>query len=428
MRTQAAGAVSSRLALCALACVACGAKPARPLTETVGVSPNQTCPLATPRRTPAPLALASWLGRIGARSWVLGIIGSHYVLAALADDGTLAITRLPQPSTTTVTTAIDGARLWLVGRALRGSDEQTLRAVDLDRPQPKVHPATSLHEHLAPASSFAIGTTRGLFFAFADRRGFQLWDRRRGHAVARSVDFDLYAQGPAQIRCIADCCFALGVLGIADERRLTLARFDPISDAAELVSIADDPIGDYLAVPDGELTPVLWTDSTRRGVSIRALASDGHPLDERFDLATEARTMMLVRSAGRPRVAFRSARGWSIATLSADHRRLDDKTALGIPNRLLMTAATTFDGTLATGFDGNSETAEQVGVPRDDDPSSEDLDDKSRTSYAVFVPTGDHPGPPIDVMPRPSYRRPSELHGAPARRTGVRGGADVSAA
>jgi hypothetical protein len=375
-----------------VAVIACSSPAHRaPLSSAVASSATETCALTPPRRTATKLVLRKWLGRIGDRSWIIVARDHRFALAALTDDGSLAITALPaRDGDEMLDTAIDGARLWLVvGKPGLGTGEEVLYAVDLAGVAPPIERVETLvAKSIAGATSFAVGPTRALFFTHALRPGFQYWDRAT-HAPLATEPFTHGFDTPP-IRCPRASCFALAVTpGARETRRLTSIRF---GDRVEREELAGDHLQDYLLAPVGERSLAVWSSYSRTGLYARTLDADGRPIAPAVQLVpTDASAPQWLPSLASPYLAYR-ADDWMLAKLVADDHRVERTVALGLPNASWLAAASTTDGVLAVGF-STARSYHGEAVP-------------PTTAHAVFVPGGVHPDPAIDILgpkQRPGY-------------------------
>lgn len=366
-----------------LAAIACHTPSGPPAVISGHELPPTTasCPITTPARTKVTgLAFRAWLGKVGDRSWVMADRGEHTLeLVTLGGDGRLAEVRLPIHLPANLWWQVDGAHLWIeVGRATPQWYDVDLAAVT-----PAAHLDPSVEARaLGGASGFAIDTTRALFYSFAispPGPGFELWDRERRKTLA-VVPQAIVGIDEPPMRCVRDHCFALVVLGDGPTRRLTVFRFAPDGTLTK-IQLADDHLGDFLFVPDGDHSYVIWSSYSRPGLFERTLDESGQPIDAEVMLAAEGRDPAVI--AGEPRLlAYSAGDHWHLASLAPDGRAFAHEMVLPLTGSFL-TAAPASGGMLAIGFD--SDVSPDAVVP----PTK---------AGAVFVPTGGTPPKPLDVM------------------------------
>lgn len=343
-----------------------------------------TCAIEPPIRTPQQLLLVDWLGRIGDRSWLLARHEQQLSLVGLAGAQLYAV---PVGLETLRASYVAGTRLSLVGTR----DARTyVVAFDVDAPRPRPTDARELAD-LGPLSAidgYAVSSDLELLVERGHKVSFQLFDRAHRRLGPEVVINSSEPRAPS-LRCSGDRCFAIGVEGDAQLRRLYAQRFYADGHTEHQV-LAEDRVHAYEHVTVHDRTVVVWTSYDTPGLFMAVLDATGKLISRRAAIrgidATPAAFELLPASP--PRIALRDPDGeWVIATLDVSGEQLDEIRIAPLPDE-----ATTFagvvlpDGVLgAAGWTRGYYTA--IGHTW-----------KAQAS-ATFVPTTRETEPPIEVLP-----------------------------
>lgn len=285
----------------------------RPFTRTCPVAPKIIKPITVqldPRIT---------LGDIDGVRWLFGYSASDAVLAHLAADGTLAITKVPLHNAQIG--ALEGPRIWLY--APRESAEIPTRwtAIDVSDPDKPVTGAVvplTTDAKFDYATTLAVGTRRAL--VITSEPELILLDTATRAAVRPPHPLDK-GFAPQYSSCDIDRC---SVVAIADEsggpmRRLVVLRV--LADGAhEQEQLAPGWIGQVSAAEQDDRVLVAWTDDA--GPKLRALDRWGRPLGPitsvPWDSKTYLRHTALLAGPGGVMLGVGERERWSVALVGKD--------------------------------------------------------------------------------------------------------------
>jgi hypothetical protein len=380
-----------RAALAASIVASACASPARePIAhEAIRHVTGDGCTLATPRRTPTPIAFYQRLGEVAGRTWFLGrrdqgTGGDAYVLATLDDDGALAVTPLPPDRYPQVDVILDGTRAWLVVKHRAGlvAGSEELVEADLTTIPARLTPIESLAaKATVGATTFAIGTTRALFFTkagiatattWSGTGGLELWDRGGRRPLAAVPN---QPAGDPILRCVHDDCFAVGEFE-QPQRHLGVASFGPAGAVTHRV-LTDDRGLHVLALADGDRTTIVYPGDPRQGLFAQVLDDRGAPVGGESRLLDIVPVMPALTRGPTPHLIWWKG-GWSIATFAGDH--LAGTHALGLDD-LELALAETAQGTWIAAY-------RQVGAQPGQAPAA---------ALAIYLPHDGAPEPAVDV-------------------------------
>jgi hypothetical protein len=344
-----------------------------------------SCAIEPPVHVPQQLQVTRWLGRIGERSYVIARHDQRLQLVSLVD-GQLVMT--PLGFETLRAESITGTHLWLAGTR---DTHAVLQEVELAAPRPRaLEPTPLVTAPLSTVDAIAVGGERQLLAERGAKIELQLFDRA-GKKLGPVAQITSEAQEMPDLRCTGDRCFAVGIEGSLPDRMVYVERFAPDGRAQHEV-LSEDLVATVALASLGTRTIVAWTQINKPGLFMRTLDATGQPLTRLTSIAgmptSQGGLEFELLPAAPPRIAIRDGGGtWTLGTLDADARRLDEARPLPLPNDATsFTGAVVGDGALGAGF--SSRVDYQSG-------------NHSWTAHAtaVFVPTTRDAEPPIEVLP-----------------------------
>jgi len=288
----------------------------RPFTRTCPVDPKTIKP------TTVQLDPRIDLGDIDGVRWLFGYSAGDAVLAHLAADGALTITKIPLHNAQAG--AIEGPRIWLYAPKESAEIPTRWTSVDVsdpDRPVTSAVVPLTVGAKLDYAATLAVGTQRALVITgVPDERELILLDTATRAAVRPP---HLLGKGfePIHSSCDVDRC---AVVAISDEgggpsRRLVVLRV--LADGAhEQEPLAPDWIGQPHAAELGGQILVAWPDHD--GFKIRALDLWGRPVGKATPVPWDSNKYIqhtaLLRGPGGVMLGIGERGRWSVALVGKD--------------------------------------------------------------------------------------------------------------